>query len=151
MRCAGMLIAVLTVTAVTVFCEDVQAKRERVTTEQFRRDGVIGRLGQPLGTCFRIRAMIIDDDSNAKGRDDVRLLKVSEVEGKRLEVPVKIDFAVHQFATKRVKLTNKNLNLIVYATGVFSGIPKDMPRDVSPWQDKSYSFAESLVVMDQLE
>lgn len=119
MKYAAALIAILTVT--TVFCDDIPEKRSRITTEQIKHSEVLGRLGQPLGTCFRIRAKISVDQSNRKGSDGNYFLTVDEVEGKKLESPAQTEFAVHRFATERVKLANDDFGLYELRNGRKAG------------------------------
>lgn len=42
------------------------------------------------------------------------------------------------------------LELIVYETGGFRGIPENLPKEVLVWQDYGYGFQTELIVMDQI-
>jgi hypothetical protein len=137
---------------------------------------VIGELGLPLGTAAEIRATIVTDETNSKGGEGRYFLRVTEVNGHILSKPKRFDFSVPSFpavplADNRLDLyawkhgeaspglTNNEFKKIdegyvgrvvrlgVYETGEFSGIPNPLPTGVGGWQDHSFGFSTSLVVL----
>lgn len=138
---------------------------------------VIGLLGLPLGTVTNVHATIIaGSELRLKAYDGLYLLRVTAVDGHRLGKAATLEFTVPSFANVRLardplalyelKTGNKKdqlrageiaelergyvgseRSLMVYETGGYSGIPNNLPRDIPSWQDHSFSFTTSLVVL----
>lgn len=86
---------------------------QEITTDQLRSARVIGALGQPIGSCFQIKATITHDAPT--GTEYLSLsgyrLKVSHVDGRPLQVPVTYAFYVSGKATPNVKLASDEFEL----------------------------------------
>lgn len=138
---------------------------------------VVGLLGLPLGTATDIHATVIaGSELRLKRYDGIYLLRVTKVAGHPLGKPVNLEFAVPGFSNVRLacnafdlyrlktgkeagQLDSKEIaelekgyvgkerHLLVYETGEYSGIPRDLPQDAPVWQDHSFVFSTSLVVL----
>lgn len=87
------------------------ADRPKITAAEIAAADVLGSLGEPLGTCFRIKATITKGDNLNKGEGGAYFLTVTEVENQKLKSPIRTRFGVHRFATKKVKLANNDFEL----------------------------------------
>jgi hypothetical protein len=130
----------------------------------------------PLGTVAEVRATVISgSELHDKGHQGSYLLRVTEVGGRAIERPANLEFTVPSFVNVKLArgvfelyelktgkkagqlnsnriaeietgYVGKQLRLIVYETGGYSGIPRNLPPDVT-WQDHGFSFSTSLVVL----
>lgn len=178
MRVISQLAIVMLASVSPVLAQDKPAKRP-ITLEELNQRTVIGKLGLPLGTAAEIDAEVISGcDLRLKGYESLYLLKVTHVNGKKLDAPPLLRFSVPGFAaveladttfslyemkngTKAHSLTSsqiaaiekgyvgKSLRLLVYETGGFWGVPRQLPDDVSVWADASFHFSTSLIVLAQ--
>lgn len=148
-----------------------------ITAGELSDRPVIGRLGVPLGTVTEIQAEIFAGrELRQKRYMSDYLLKVTHVAGKELARTRLLKFSVPRIADVNLaanpfdlyELRNgkratglddaqivrleegyvgKTVRLVVYETGGFSGIPRNMPEGVTSWADVSFSFSTSLVVL----
>lgn len=146
----------------------------RPTASAVSERPVIGLLGLPLGTVAEIRATVVKGPYKVdQGR---YLLRVTEVNGKPLagspvlrfgvppggRVTLPADrFELHelkagrkvgqlegaQIAEDEKGYVGKQVRLIAYETGGYSGIPDHLPDDVPVWQDTNFFFSTSLLVV----
>ena len=153
------------------------AGRHPIRVEPLHELSVVGKLGLPLGTVTDVRATVMAGrELNDKGHQSDYLLRVTHVAGRGLDEPVAMEFSTLQFvnlplaentfqlyemkhgkkargldSTQIRKLeegyVGKNVRLVVYETGGFSGIPAGLPPDVPSWQDRGFGFSTSLVVV----
>lgn len=138
---------------------------------------VVGALGVPLGTVTEIRARVVAGrELRAKAYEGAYLLRVMEVDGRPLAPPPVMEFHVPRFvsvklasdhfalhelktgsATGRLDsarigelekdYVGKEMRLVVYEVGEYSGIPGNLPADVPVWADRGFGFRTSLVVL----
>jgi hypothetical protein len=153
---------------------------EPPSIESLNEHPLIGELGVPVGTVVEIRATVIDGhDLGTKAADGKYLLKVTEVGGRPLtpspymyfRVPgfVHVNVASDRFALYKLKnrgnasqldetqmaelekrYAGKQVRLVVYEVGEYSGLPRnirDIPREVGLWSGHNFSFSTSLVVL----
>jgi hypothetical protein len=152
-----------------------------ITLEDLNRRTVIGKLGLPLGTVVEIDAEITaGSDLRLKGYHSHYLLKVTHVDGKKMDSPPLLDFSVPGFAS--VKLANhtfslyemkhgtkagslnssqvaelekdyvgRAVRLLVYEVGSFDGMPKNLPKDMRDRADFGFHFSTSLIALAQRE
>jgi hypothetical protein len=138
---------------------------------------VIGNLGLPLGTPTEIEATIIAGrDLRMKEYENRYLLRITTVAGRTLPEPQVMDFSVrgsahlaadasalHELKTGQESraidsdqipkleqdYVGKRVRLLAYETGRYSGIPRNLPKDFPVWQDHSFAFTTSLVVLEE--
>lgn len=150
------------------------AATQRWVTSQ---PSVIGALGIPLGTVAEIRASVVaGSETGTKQHDGSYLLRVTEIDGRPIAVAPVLEFSVPSFVqvklanddfglyelktgTKAGELDSveikklqkgyvgKQVRLVVYETGGYSGIPSNLPKDVMAWSDRGFGFSTSLVVL----
>ena len=138
---------------------------------------VIGALGIPLGTVAEIRASVVaGSETGTKQHDGSYLLRVTEVDGRPIAAAPVLEFSIRPFVqvklanndfglyelktgTKAGELDSveirklqkgcvgKQVRLVVYETGGYSGIPSNLPKDVMAWSDRGFGFSTSLVVL----
>jgi hypothetical protein len=157
-----------------------EATKRRITLDELNTRQVVGALGKPLGTVVEIEAKVIaGSELRMKAYDGEYLLKVSHVDGKKLEEPVVLRFATgfsvvklanDHFSLYELKhykkaksLTSsqidelekdyvgKSVRLAVYEVGSFFGIPKGLPKDVITWAEPGFHFETSLVILADRE
>lgn len=158
-----------------------EATEPAISLEELNRRNVVGYLGMILGTSTEIDAEIVSGRSlDVKGYDQLYLLKVTHVAGKKLDVPPMMKFSVlgikpiqlasqtralyelkHGVQVDRLSslqieelekgYVGKKVRLSVYETGGFTGIPKQLPEDVPEWADTGFQFSTSLVVLNELK
>lgn len=151
-----------------------------ISVESLNTIEVIGKLGVPLGKVATIRATVLDGDSlQTKQSSGSYLLKISEVNGKKLDKESIVDFALApgsdvklangDFALYKLKtgkeadsLTSEQIDklkkdyvgqsflLQVYELGGFTGIPDDMPNEAGVWQDTGFYFHTYLRVLREV-
>lgn len=157
-----------------------EAAKRPITLDELNSRQVVGALGKPLGTALEIDAKVIaGSELRMKQYATAYLLKVSHVDGKKLESP-----AVLRFSTgfSNVKLANnhfslyemkhhkeagsldssqiaelekgyvgKSVRLAVYEVGGFRGRPTNLPDDAPLWADVGFHFDTSLVIVADRE
>ena len=108
------------------------------------------------------------------------LLSVTHVDQRALKTPVVIEFSPHRmtepplvnnaFALHEFKkgrktgqlnsvqikelesgYVNRTVNIVAYESGEFRGMPRNLPKGMGIWQDMSYHFENSLVVLSLRE
>jgi len=156
-----------------------RADAEPLTIADLNERQVIGQLGVPLGTAVEINATVVaGDELRRKQYQSAYLLRVTEVDGRALELPpvmtffvpgfssVKLarnDFELHKMKTGAKARTftreqiealqqgyvGQQMGLVVYEIGRFAGIPKQLPNDVMPWADVGFGFSTSLYVLGE--
>ena len=155
------------------------APPNEMTVQGLTQHRVIGRLGLPVGTVTEIRATVIaGSELELKQYDGSYLLRVTEVGGRAVRKPFPIELQVLGFVDVRLAnnsfrlyelktgkkaarldsgqiadlqkdYVGKNVRLVVYETGGYSGIADHLPPDVPVWQDHSFSFSTHLVVLSE--
>lgn len=155
------------------------APATRPTLASLREHPVVGLLGLPLGTVAEVQATIIaGSELRMKAYDGIYLLRVTQVAGRQLDTPVNIEFTVRPFGdaklpreasalyemktgNKATQLDSKEISelekayvgtqkrLLAFETGGYSGIPRDLPRNIFSWQDHSFAFLTSLIVLEE--
>jgi len=138
---------------------------------------IIGQSGVPLGTVVQIDATIVAGRSLGwKDLASEYLLKVSKVGSSSVSNPPTCQFRTHSwgevklapdaFSLYEVKKGKKTGSLsdsqiaelergyvgqayllVVYEEGVYSGIPRDLPKDYPVWQDRPFGFRTHLIVL----
>ena len=156
-------------------------KVQGVSVKSLQTTDVIGKIGVPLGQVAQITAVIVDGDTfKTKGDSGRFLLKITQVNSKPLGKPVVMNFGSMPFHdvnlanndfklyelkhgqkpksldTEQVTELKKGyvgriVKLMVYETGEFTGIPKNLPEDVLIWQDTSFGFSSYLYVIKMLD
>lgn len=154
-----------------------RADAEPLTTADLNERQVIGQLGVPLGTVVEIKGAVVSgDDLRKKLYQGAYLLRVTEVDGRALESPPVITFFVPGFSGVKLASNNrelyemkvgatarelstdqrerlrknyvgKQMRLVVYEVGRYSGMPTKLPDDVLIWQDVGFGFRTSLNVL----
>lgn len=137
---------------------------------------VIGKLQQPIGTVVQIEATIVDGETlRMKQYEGAYLLRVESVAGKRLAGSPVLRFepsgsglaadSLALYESKHGKkpgplssdeirelkkgYVGQRLTLLVYETGAFGGIPKNLPPELI-WQDTAFEFSTRLVVLKRI-
>lgn len=149
-------------------------------TELSRR-GVAGTLGLELGTTAEIEAEVIAGSSlRSKEYLSDYLLKVTRVDGRKLDRPPVLRFSVpgfasvklanHTFSLYKMKLgteanslnseqiaelergyVGRTVRLVVYEVGSFGGMPRKLLKGVRRWLDVAFNFSTSLIVLDECD
>jgi hypothetical protein len=148
-----------------------------LTAATLSQHPVIGRLGLPLGTPTDIEATVIAGrDLRMKEYEGRYLLRVITVAGRALPEPQVMEFSVRgsahlatdasslhelktgeeshalnsdQIAKLEQDYVGKRVRMLAYETGRYSGIPRNLPKDFPVWQDHSFAFTTSLVVLEE--
>lgn len=167
------------VAALPAAAEDTAPPINEISAAKLNSIKVIGELGIPLGQIAQIEATIISGDSSQmKAYQGRYLLKVTTVDGKTLgaesvfefsKTPgsqselASTDFELFELKTgkKAEQLTAEQitklregylgtrLSLLAYESGGFSGIPKNWPKDMMPWQGQTFHFGTRLMVVGE--
>jgi hypothetical protein len=152
-----------------------------ISADDLNKCQVIGKLDLPLGTVTEIEATIIAGDQlNQKRYAGEYLLHVTSVAGHLLKESRFLEFSVPQFISAKLAhdpfdlyemttgkkisqldsaqiakidegYVGKHVRLDVYETGIFSGIPDNLPKDVHAWADHGFGFTSNLVVLAERE
>ena len=85
--------------------------KSKITTDLIRQSEIIGELGEPLGECFEIKAVIVKPDAHVKITLGLYYLQVTHVNNRKLSEPILYRFAVSHFATENVKVANDGFDL----------------------------------------
>lgn len=159
--------------------ESMSMKEKIITLSDLKNKHVVGELGLPLGSIAVIRATICDGDlMNDKIHDGEYLLRITHVNDEIITAsPIlefslrhagKINLATNSFdlffmnngytveelnASQIAKLKNeyvdKEVTLVCYETGEFTGMPEDIPDDVLPWQEAGFRFKSKLEILSE--
>ena len=159
-------LAILLVLAAAVVTPADEKAVMSISTEALNRISVIGKLGIPLGEVATVKATIVDGDAlRTKADMGSYLLRVAEVNGVKLKAEPILDFTLASgsrmklakdnfelyelktgkktgeltgLETKKLKqnYVGKTLSLQVYELGGFSGMPKNLPQEVTAWPDR---------------
>lgn len=159
--------------------QESNSKRSAITLEQLKECDVIGRLGVPLGMVVEIQAVVVAGrELRWKQFDGRYLIKIESVNGRQLDEPEITPFSARSFAhvklandsfelykmktgKKATSLDSEEITelekgyvgqrkkLVVYETGGFHGIPKNLPKDVPVWQDVGFGFSTDIVVLSE--
>lgn len=151
-----------------------------ITMEELYRRNVVGQLGIILGTSTEIDAEIVSGRSlKVKAFDDVYLLKVTHVSGKKVSQSPLMQFSVFgpvasqlasqttelyelKYGTKKESLNaeqieelergylGKKVKLTVYETGGFGGVPNRLPQEVPVPAGVGFHFSTSLIVLEEV-
>jgi len=151
-----------------------------ISVESLNTISVIGRIGVPLGTVATVKATVVDGDSlQMKKYESIYLLKITEVNGVKLASETVIEFSLgpgvdvklanndfdlyemkkgeragslsgEQITELKKDYVGSTLILQVYELGYYSGIPKNMPKEVMIWQDTGFYFSTYLRVLRQV-
>ena len=142
---------------------------------------IIGQLGVPLGTVVQVDATIVAGRTlEPKALMGEYLLKVTKVGSNLVPNPACCPFRTHSWAEvklapdefslyelKKGKKTGRlsdlqvaelergyvgrAYRLLVYEEGVYTGIPRDLPKDYPIWQDQPFGFRTHLIVLRIIE
>ena len=136
---------------------------------------VTGRLGVPLGKAITIRGVVVAGSLlGEKYLDGCYLLRVTEVDGKRLANPEILTYtaapgysglprnSLERFQRLHARkpsalsevdeqavgegFVGTERQLLVYETGGFDGIPR-LPPQVREWTDRPFAFRTHLVIL----
>jgi len=146
-----------------------------LTVEDLNGKTIIGKLGMPLGSPAVIKAVIVDGETmKDKIHSESYLLAVIEVNGSLLQDKPVLEFSLNhsldvELAVDNIELINmfgegddlseeyvnglkkkyvgKEVSLLVYETGHFSGVPNDLPDNALLWQDEGFNFKSTLEVL----
>ena len=110
------------------------------------------KLGYPFGTIVNIEAVVTNgDDIPAKAYQGKYLLKVKAVNKNKIEYPVTMFFTDESGMLETDSLlnilVNKKINLVVYETGQFKGIPEGYDKYQLLRQDFLFGFHHNLIVL----
>jgi hypothetical protein len=177
-----MKVPYLLAVGLLVFSGSLLAQNESVETpitlEELHRRQLLGQLGLPLGTVATIDAVVTSgDETRAKVYQGLYLLTVTHVNGKPLEKPPLMRFAVDSLSStvnlphdrppllfgakqdgenpaasqKEIEkeYVGKTHRLVVYEKGCYAGIPDNLPGDVplAGAAGFGFGFSTSLVVL----
>ena len=159
----------------------LESSSSKLTTNDLKHRPVIGELGIPLGSPAAIKAVIVDGATlKDKIHSESYLLEVIEVNGSNMEKRPVLEFSLRHsldvdLAANNAQLINKfggegnngrgedivpslktnyvgkEVNLLVYETGKFSGVPNDLPDNAPLWQDEGFGFRSTLEVLLQVD
>ena len=154
-------------------------KRSQLTTQDILRSEVIGDLGVPLGTCVRVKATIeaprgvkanslryflnithVDGHELKKSVVRKFYLHFQHTENVKLAIE---PFGLYELLTGEktgsldseeiAKLekgyVGEEVELLIYESGRFDGIPKRLPEEIGIWQGTAFSFKTDVFVLDQ--
>jgi hypothetical protein len=136
----------------------------------------IGALGFPLGTCAEIRAVVVGQHGGLEKESRGYLLEVISVNGHDLPSRPQVAFEKPSFIQAKVAsdpfglyemkngkkigtlneseiaelekgYVGKEVHLLVYETGGYSGIPKGLPGNLASWQDHQFCFSTRLLIV----
>ena len=174
------VLAIFLILAGAVGLRSDEKKDSSIPVEALNTIAVIGKLGIPLGEVATVRATIVDGDSlRTKADMGSYLLRITEVNGEKLESAPIIDFflapgsraelandnfELHELRTgtktgelagpeiRKLKegYVGQALRLQVYELGSFSGLPKNLPKEVMVWQDRGFHFRTYLRVLREV-
>lgn len=152
-----------------------------ISIEELNARPIIGELGVPLGTVAEVDAVVVSgDEIRSKASSGTYLLKITHVDGNKLNEHRLMPFFVQAFAPVQLAsntfelyelkhgkkarslghdqieemekgYVGKSIRLAVYEAGSFAGMPAKLPKDVPVWQDKGFRFATSLTVLTERE
>ncbi|MBA4030556.1 MAG: hypothetical protein C0478_06650 [Planctomyces sp.] len=177
-----MKVPYLLAVGLLVFSGSLLAQNESVETpitlEELHRRQLLGQLGLPLGTVATIDAVVTSgDETRAKAYQGLYLLTVTHVNGKPLEKPPLMRFAVDSLSStvnlphdkppllfgakqdgenpaasqKEIEkeYVGKTHHLVVYEEGGYAGIPDNLPKGVplAGAAGFGFGFSTSLVVL----
>lgn len=141
---------------------------------------VVGAIGLPLGEVAKIEVLVVPGrETCKKALDGSYLLRVLKVNGRELSDGPLMEFknrslahvplAPNTFSLCELKrgeradsLTDAQIRelekdyvgvrfiLSAYEAGLFSGIPRNLPKDLFPWQDHAFLFTTHLVLLQDL-
>jgi hypothetical protein len=142
---------------------------------------IIGQLGVPLGTVVQIDATVVAGRSlGSKDLASEYLLKVLKVGSTSVSNVPACQFQTHSWADvklapdvfslyelKKGKKTGslsdsqiaelesgyvgQHFHLLVYEEGIYTGVPRDLPKDYPIWQDRAFGFRTHLIVLRIME
>ena len=142
---------------------------------------IIGQLGVPLGTVVQVDATIVAGRTlGSKEFMAEYLLKVTKIGSNAVSNPPNCPFRTHSWAEVRIAPDEFSLyelkkgkktgslsdlqvaelergyvgrvyRLLVYEEGVYTGIPRDLPKDYPVRQDHSFGFRTHLIVLRIIE
>lgn len=153
-----------------------------ITLEELHRRQLLGQLGLPLGTVATIDAVVTSgDETRVKAHQGLYLLTVTHVNGKPLEKPPLMRFAVDSlFTTPNLPHLKQSLlfgankeggntaasqkeiekeyvaktrRLVVYESGGYAGIPDNLAKGVplAGAAGFKFGFSTSLTVLAEAE
>jgi len=171
---------IITIIACTLVARADDQAPKSISVESLDTIPVIGMIGVPLGKVATVRATVVDGESlGMKASQGHYLLKITEVDGTKLNSEPIIRFSLApgsevQLASNNFELyelktgkkaesltdeqmvafkkdyVGRSLLLQVYELGGFSGIPKNMPKEVMIWQDRGFGFRTYLRVLREV-
>ena len=113
--------------------------------------GVVGQLGLKLGTVANVSGTIISgSELRTKEADGRYFLKISHVDGKRLDSTVVLAYRIPSWANvKLLPIAGKSVELKVFEEGEFSGLPNGLdPMD--QWAAPMFHFSTHLTILNDL-
>ena len=112
---------------------------------------IIGRLGLPLGTVFRVEGLYVDgSELRTKAYDHVILLKVIKVNDSGLKDSTILRLKeLGGRATGKIEIGGKFVGF-AYETGDYLGVPPEAWKYVPSMTTTSYSFETSLVILSEI-
>lgn len=96
--------------------------------------------GRPIGKPFNIEFTVPALANVKLARDPFQLYELKT--GNKIG---RLDS--NQIAELEKGYVGNEMRLAAYETGGYSGIPRDLPQDVPSWQDHSFAFSTSLVLL----
>lgn len=142
---------------------------------------ILGQLGVPLGTVTQIDATIVAGRTiSSKDFMAEYLLKVTKVGPNSVSNPPTCRFQTHSWAEVKLApdefslyelktgkktgslsevqvaelqrgYVGRGYRLLVYEEGVYTGIPRDLPKDYPMWQGHAFDFRTHLIVLRIIE
>jgi hypothetical protein len=177
---SGLISSIVLAVTISAFGQDSPGEAP-IDSEELNRRNVVGGLGLPLGTVAEIEAEVIAGSSlRSKEFVSDYLLKVTQVNGTKLERPPILRFSVsgrasvklanHTFSLYEMKhgkkasvlnseqiaelergYVGRKVRLVVYESGGFHGIPRNLPKGVRGGAGTAFQFSTSLAVLAERE
>ena len=141
----------LLITVASGLIADAQSQRAKTRVRSIhvsQLNKVIGYLGHPLGEVITIEGITVDENYTKRKSDSGQLLlRVEDVNGKRLKNEVILHFSPFENVTIRNPSARAKFKYIGYETGGFNGIPERAFDYVPQAGTAGYAFSTSFVVL----
>jgi len=112
---------------------------------------IIGHVGLPLGTVFRMEGLYVDgSELRTKEYDHVILLKVIKVNDSDLKDSIILRFKdLEEEIRRRTEIGGKFVGF-AYETGYYAGVPSAAWKYIQSMTTTSYFFETSLVILREI-
>jgi hypothetical protein len=119
-----------------------------ISVDAIRDNGVMGRLGRPLGTMLTVSGVAVPNTSRRKAdASEALFLKITAVDGQPLAKPVEFPFRkAHEIVDVPEPVIGKEFSYRGYETGGFEGVPLNYG---APWQAMGFYFIDEFLVLPE--